>query len=142
MEGVALRVLLWALGAGALMAAGGVAWQNTPWIGPAAVEQRLEGERDQAKANAARWETSSHGWEASFHLAEGLRVGETARANAAVNADQTACDARVAEARRSSTAIRTIVRTEPARDQNNCPVRSPIPNQRLRDALQPTAGAH
>lgn len=136
------RVLVWILGAALTMAAGGLAWQYTPWIGPGAVEQRLEGERDQASTRATQWETSSHGWEASFRASDALRAGETARANAGINADQTACEARVAEARRSATSIRTIVRTEPARDQNNCPVRQPIPNQRLRDALQPTAGAH
>ncbi len=135
-----VRLILALVGGAVLMATGATAWHFTPWIGPAAVQAGLQRELQASRLMAFSWEQSSRGWERSFRAAEGLRVQERTRAENAVSADADACDARVAEARRSSTAIRTIVRTEPARDQNNCPVREPIPNQRLRDALQPGAG--
>lgn len=103
----------------------------------------LQHKRSAAEANAKAWEKSSdawsrnaQGWEAGFHKAEGLRASETTQARTAVDEGEKLCDARVAEARRSSAAIRAIVTKEPRRDPQGCPIRELVDPGSLRDALQ------
>jgi hypothetical protein len=106
----------------------------------------LQHKRATAEANSRAWEKSSDawsaaagGWRASFRAAEGVRKAETTQARAAVDEGEKLCDARVAEARRSSAAIRAIVTKEPRRDPQGCPIRELVDPGSLRDALQ--AGA-
>lgn len=99
-----------------------------------AAEQARDGWRNASD----RWSATALGWRASFRAAEGLRGREHAQAVHAIDAAAQACDARVAEARRSAIAIHTLVNKEPAYDADHCPVRSLLDPGQLRDAL----GAH
>lgn len=139
----ALKLILGGLGALALMAVGAAAWDRMPLIGPHAVIGRLTKDRDAWKTSAADWKRAAGGWEASFRSSEAIRAGETNTARAAVNADAAACDDRVREARRSTSAIQALTRKEPTIDPTtHCPVRSLMPSIGLRDALRPTAGPY
>lgn len=125
---------------GAIAAAGAVAWTYVPLIGPHAVETRLGKDVDTWKAAEAKWEAAANGWQASFKSSEAIRDQETSTARAAVNSDAQACDARVAEARRSISALQALTRKEPTLDPaTHCPVRALMPDDGLRDALQPGA---
>ena len=135
------RLILALVGGAVLMAAGATAWHFTPWVGPAAVQAGLQRELQASRLLAFSWEQSSRGWERSFRAAEGLRAQERTRAENAVSADARACDARVAEARRATSAIHTIVTREVPRDAANCPVRELVPADQLRDLLARPAGA-
>lgn len=143
-----IQMALGLAGAAAIAAGGAWAWQNTPVIGPGAVQAGLRADlvasrRETAGANlvAASWRASSDGWKASFERAEGLRREEAGQAQSAVNADRLACDARVAAARRSTSVIREIVTQEAPHDPNNCPVRSIVTADRLRDIIRPGGAA-
>lgn len=127
----------WALGAASVAVAGAIAWNFTPWVGPHAVIKGLRADVATAEKSAADWKERAGGWEASFRQAETLRQEETSRAVVAVNEATQACDVRVVEARRAASAIRTIVKKEPTRDSQGCPVRELVPADRLREALQP-----
>lgn len=124
----------------AIMAAGAVAWNFAPFIGPQAVETRQAKDVVTWQTASNSWKVAAAGWETSFHDSEAIRAGETSTSRAAVNADATTCDARVAEARRSTSAIQMLTRKDPALDPaTHCPVRSVMPSDSLRDALQPGA---
>lgn len=134
----AMKALLGLVGAAVLMAAGAAAWHKFPGIGPAAVQQRLTGERDKARETAKANRELAIAWAKSAGKSEGLRKREKATARTAVNEEAKACNARVVEARRSALAIRSITRQESPRDPQGCPIRQLVPSDRLRDALQPT----
>jgi hypothetical protein len=89
---------------------------------------RLETARETARARA---------WEASYRQADALRREEQGRALRAVSEGEAMCDARVAKARKSSTAIQTIVKTETRYDPSGCPVRERVPDSLLNAALAP-----
>jgi hypothetical protein len=89
---------------------------------------RLETARETARARA---------WEASYRQADALRREEQGRALRAVSEADTMCEARVSKARKSSTAIQTIIQKVPTYDPNGCPVRSVIGSRELSDALTP-----
>lgn len=136
----ATKLLLGLVGAAVLMAAGAAAWHRTPVIGPAAVQHRLERQRDDAQALAKRNGELAIAWAKSAGKSEGLRKRETDQARGAVNQAAKACDARVAEARRATAAIRALTRKESPRDPQGCPIRQLVPSDQLRNALQPAPG--
>ena len=108
-----------------------------PVVGFGAQIVRAELEADTWKQSAEGWRKASRGWESSFRSAEAMRVAEQDRAVEAVDMERTACAALVAEARRSSRVIETIVTKEPTYDQDRCPVRELVDADRLREALSP-----
>jgi len=89
---------------------------------------RLETARETARARA---------WEASYRQADALRREEQGRAQRAVSEAGAQCDARVSAARRSASAIQTIIQKVPTYDSTGCPVRSVIGSRELSDALAP-----
>lgn len=134
----AAKLIGYAAVVAAVLALGAGLWHKFPVIGPAAVQRRLTDERDTARETAARNRALAIAWATSAGKSEGLRQREKTDARAAVNAEARACTARVAEARRSALAIRSITRQETPRDPQGCPVRQLVPSDRLRDALQPS----
>lgn len=121
-----------------VMIAGAALWTYCPLIGPHAVQARQAQQIADWKKSAEQWQDSSTAWEASFHKAEGLRVNETVAARAAVDEDAKACETRVAEARRSAQALKTLLAKETKLDPaTHCPVRVLLPTSGLQDALQP-----
>jgi hypothetical protein len=99
---------------------------------------------DSAKASlhAARLETRAEkararAWEASYRQADALRREEQGRSLRAVSEADAMCEARVSKARRSASAIQTIVKTETRYDTTGCPVRERVPADLLQDALRP-----
>ena len=123
-----LKGSAWGLAAGALI--GAVAWNYTPFIGPAARIERLTKERDAARLAVKAWEKRANAI-ASARDRDNKNAVQSA-ADASI-----ACDARVAAARKSAQAIRTIVTREVPRDPQGCPVRGIVPSGELRDALSP-----
>ena len=93
----------------------------------------LKASRLETKAETAK----SRAWEASYRQAATLRAEEQSRALAAVSEGLAKCDARVAQARKSASAIQTIVKTETRYDTTGCPVRERVPDSLLNDALRP-----
>lgn len=122
---------------------GAVVWSFTPIIGPAAEVARLERQRDDLKGAAKEWERHARGWMASFGLAENRRLAEGETARTAVSDQAAWCDARVAEARRSSRAIERIITLEPRYEvvpdaAGRCPDRRLADPGELQRALQPS----
>lgn len=111
------------------------AWEYTPAVGPRARVAQIAEDRDEWRRAQAAWEASSKGWKASFRKSETLRGEEARAAIDAVNRDQSSCDARVAEARRSSLAIERLLNAPPKIDDRCCPARSLLDPSELRDAL-------
>ena len=104
--------------------------------------QSLRLKASDASLHASRLETArktarARAWEASYRQADALRREEQGRALRAVSEGEAMCDARVAKARKSSTAIQTIVKTETRYDPTGCPVRERVPDGLLNDALRP-----
>lgn len=123
-----------------VMIAGAVAWTWCPLIGPHAVEARQVGQIASWKTSSDKWQAAAEGWEDSFHKGEALRGQETTAARAAVDDDAKACETRVAEARRSAQALKTLLAKETKIDPaTHCPVRMLLPASGLQDALQPSA---
>jgi hypothetical protein len=89
---------------------------------------RLETARETARARA---------WEASYRQADALRREEQGRALRAVSEADAMCEARVSKARRSASAIQTIVKTETRYDSSGCPVRERVDTAAIREALAP-----
>ena len=106
-----------------------------PVVGFGAQIVRAELEADTWKQAAADWRRSSNGWESSFRSSEATRKKEQGRAVEAVDIERRACNAEVAEARRSARVIEKIVTKEPTYDANRCPVRELVDPDRLREAL-------
>lgn len=126
----ALILKLWPYLAGALAA-----------VALILVALHIKGELDSIpglKADAANWKSAYQSEQKAFQGSEDQRKRDQIQAVSAVNASNADCDARISEARRSSSAIRSIVNVCPKLDQQNCPVRSVIDPGGLRNAL----GAH
>lgn len=122
---------------------GALVWTFTPIIGPAAEVARVVGQRDVARSAAKEWERHARGWMTSFGLSENRRLSEADVARSAVTTDAARCDARVAEARRSSRAIETLITKEPTYETvpdaaGRCPDRRLADPGELRRALQPS----
>lgn len=83
--------------------------------------------RDSSKA----WMANARGWKASYRASEAFRDTEAQTAINAVSEANSACSARVAEARRSAIAIRGITHAPVP----NCASRPIVGTDRLRDAL-------
>ena len=82
---------------------------------------RVKGELSEAKVALAEWN------------------GYETRAGLAADEASEACSARVAEARRSTQRIETIIEKPYAVDTQGCPVRALLGHDELREALQPSA---
>lgn len=95
------------------------------------VSRQLAEMTDQRNA----WRTSSIEWQASFRGAEELRRQERATALSDAQAASDTCETRVASARRSQAAIRSIVERPPT-VVNGCPVRESVGAGELRGAVQ------
>lgn len=112
----------------ALLIAGG------GWYSHARIEG-LTANRDAWKTNAKGWEAYGKAEHAAFAESERLRAVADKRAVSALDEAQSACTARVARARASAAAIRSIV-TKPVKlDAVNCPVREVVGSDELRRAI-------
>jgi hypothetical protein len=123
-----LRRCWWAVPIIALLAVAGVQTLRLKASDASLHASRLETARETARARA---------WEASYRQADALRREEQGRALRAVSEAGTQCDARVSAARRSASAIQTIIQKVPTYDSTGCPVRSVIGSRELSDALAP-----
>lgn len=103
--------------------------------GEAAGRAKIAADRDAWRTTAKTYLGAAKAWERSFRGAERFRAQERARAEQAVGDLATACDARVASARRSAAAIQSIVTREVRYDESRCPVRAVVGAGELRDAL-------
>lgn len=103
--------------------------------GEAAGRGKIAADRDAWRTTAKTYLGAAKAWERSFRGAERFRAQERARAEQAVGDLATACDARVASARRSAAAIQSIVTREVRYDESRCPVRAVVGAGELRDAL-------
>lgn len=97
----------------------------------------LAADRDHQRDLAAAWKGHAVAWERHSRGVAKLRRAEGRQAVNAIQEAGRACDARVADARKSSAAIRTIIQKVPTYDQNHCPVRERVDPGLLRDALRP-----
>lgn len=123
-------------------------WKLAPWIGGALVvlglvfgALHIKHEMDSIpglKVEISTWKTAYAGEKAVFDKSEALRKSDQLAAIGSINAAQADCTVRIAEAKRSASAIRKIVNAQPKLDQNNCPVRNVIDPGLLQNAL----GAH
>lgn len=127
---IGLRAYLALGGAAALLIVGGL-----HLAGDAATQR----DRDTWRTAARDYKAAAEGWQRSYRASEDIRAAEKAEGRAAASEASSACDARVAEARRSARAIERIVTKEPARDQNGCPRRDLVPADWLSDALKAPA---
>ena len=100
----------------------------------------VSGARDAWRSTARSYLASAKAWEKSFRSSEGRREQERIRAEGAVSAAASACDARVTAARRSAAAIQSIVTKEVRYDESRCPIRAVVRAGELRDALGLAAG--
>ena len=123
--------------AGTLFASGIAADRFTPIIGANARIQHFKADRDAWREKAQGWIAYGRAEKKAFDESERLRGVENGRAVEALNEAGQACSARVARARASAAAIRTIVTKEPRRDPQGCPLRELVPVGELRDALTP-----
>lgn len=104
---------------------------------------------DRAEAAARTWLGGYTAWhtyglaeKTAFAAAETRRTSEQARAEQGAATASRSCQARVDEARRSSSALSVLLNQEPARvpspnPDGTCPVRVLLGSDSLRDALQP-----
>lgn len=97
----------------------------------------LSADRDRWRVAAGDWKGHAVAWERHSRGVAKLRREEGRQAVTAATEADRACDARVAAARKSSTAIRSIIQKVPTYDQNHCPVRERVDPGLLRDALRP-----
>ena len=119
-------------------------WWTVPIIACLALAgvQTLRLKASDASLHASRLETRAEkaraaAWEASYRQADALRREEQGRALRAVSEAGAQCDARVSAARRSASAIQTIIQKVPTYDSTGCPVRGVIGSRELSDALAP-----
>lgn len=122
---------------GVIFAAGIAADRFTPIIGANARIAHFKHERDGWYRNAKAWEAYGRAEQAAFRESERLRGVEQRRAVTALDEASKACSARVARARASAAAIRTIVTKEVPHDAQGCPVRELVDAGELRNALRP-----
>jgi hypothetical protein len=97
----------------------------------------IHADRDHWRGEAETWKVAAARYKAAHAASESRRAAEAGQAVKAVSEAEIACDARVAQARRSAQAIRTIIEREVPRDPNGCPVRQLVDPDSLRDALRP-----
>lgn len=100
--------------------------------------QHIKAELDsipKLKADRDQYHAAYDGEHKAFVASEAQRRADQHNATAAIDASQTECGARITEARRSSTAIRTITHACPTFDASRCPVRGLLDAGGLRDAL-------
>lgn len=137
--GLALNKILWPLvGVVAVIAVVIGIWENVPGIGPRA---RVEHQRELVmkwRGAYEEWRSYGKAERAAFLESERLRKAEAEVARGALQSAEKSCGVRLAEARRSAAAIRSIVTQEPSHDAQGCPVRGVVPPNQLRDALQPS----
>lgn len=119
-----------AIGALLLVSMGTASVQTLRLHHAKAAEASWHKKADDARAVAASWGVS-------FHQSEALRTSETAASRAALAEAGKSCDARVAKARASATAIHSIITKEPKYDAAHCPVRALADPNQLRDAIDP-----
>lgn len=133
------KILPVLIGAGAAIAlgfAGAETYEHkVPW-GLAHKRDAAVAERDKARLDAHDWSARFAAEQQAFRDSERLRTDDQAQARHAVEAEATACDVRVAAARRSALAIHALVTKEPTYDADRCPVRSLLDPVQLRDSLQ------
>ena len=86
-------------------------------------------------ANRDAWKATAEGFKAGFEQSERLRAAERSTALTDAKAASDTCEARVASARRSQAAIRSIVERPPT-VVNGCPVRESVGAGELRGAVQ------
>lgn len=87
------------------------------------------------KADRDAFHSAYDGEHKAFVDSEAARRADQHNAVAAIDASQTECEARITEARRSSSAIRTLTHACPTFDASHCPVRGLLDAGGLRDAL-------
>lgn len=126
---IGLRTYLALGGVAALLIVGGL-----HLVSDAATQR----DRDTWRTAARDYKAAAEGWQRSYRASEDIRAAEKAEGRAAATEASSACDARVAEARRSARAIETIVTKEVPRDPQGCPVRELVPAGELRNALRPS----
>jgi hypothetical protein len=97
-------------------------------------------DRDRWKATAGQFRASAIGWEKNFRWDAKLRDQERDEAIASIKAAGRACDARVEAARKTTSAIQSIITRETIYDQAHCPVRRGVGFDSLRDATGLAAG--
>ncbi len=95
---------------------------------------KVSADRDRWKATAAQYRASAVGWEKNFRWDARLRDQERVEAITAIKAAGRACDARVEAARKTTTALQSIITRETIYDQAHCPVRRGVGFDSLRDA--------
>lgn len=114
------------------------AYHMTPVVGPAARIERLKDDIKDEKARALAAESLAKSRKQSFDDSEEARRVDQVAAGNAVTAAEQSCDARLAEARKSTKIIERIVNHVPKTDANGCPARSLVDPGLLRDALGPS----
>lgn len=95
---------------------------------------KVAADRDRWKATAGQYFAAAAGWEKNFRLDAELRDQERAEAIASIKAAGRACDARVEAARKTTSALQSIISRETIYDQAHCPVRRGVGFDGLRDA--------
>jgi hypothetical protein len=101
---------------------------------------KVRADRDRWKATAGGNLAAAKAWEKNFRYDARLREEERDDAVTAIKAAGRACDARVEAARKTTSAIQSIITRETTYDQAHCPVRRGVGFERLRDATGLAAG--
>lgn len=71
----------------------------------------------------------------ALNISEKRREAEGKQATESINTLNSACDVRVAEAKRSATEIKALTHAITVYDKNHCPVRPMLNSEQLRNAL-------
>jgi hypothetical protein len=79
---------------------------------------------------------AARSWEASFRQSERLRVEEVENARQAQAESARQCDIRVSKARKSASAIRSIISAPVKLDGQSCPVREMVDRGLLEEAIR------
>lgn len=116
------------------------AYHNLPVVGPGARIERLSTDRDEWRDKAREWIAYGRAEKRAFDESERLRRVEYGQGVRALNDAAALCDTRVARARASAAAIKTIVTKEVPRDPQGCPVRVLVDPSELREAIAPAGG--
>lgn len=138
----------WASALGLLKGIGGFLLKHWTWFAVAGLALALwaangalkhtRAELTAARAEIVTLNATVAGLRTSLAASEKNRAAEFAGAKAAVSEAALACDARVAEARRSQRVIRSIVeKPVPSDPGTHCPVPDRVSADELRNALQP-----
>lgn len=110
----------------------------TPLVGFKAQIHRIDESRDKWRRSSEEWTKAADGWQASFRASDANRTTEQRQAVTALTETANACEVRMKTARKSASAIRSIVNREPTYDASHCPQRSTVDAASLRDAISPT----